>query len=502
MLVYKSFPNHQTQTQIEYPQIPQNYNNQLQYCYSYGNNERLNNQIMNSNSITTARNNMRIMYCLNQNYIKALNSTRIVNGIPLKDESNNYKAYFPDLLRAFDYIRYYNNYKPPAKLNIVLPPINTQNESSYVIKHKNINTNSSDISSVTRLSNTPQYKTKSKWWKLLQHFIHIYTFFSFIKKYKRQSTIRKHILHYKRKFLPHNSTSTRTWLLSLLKEFFETITEYSNNHNLSFVTENINSSTKQQNSQLILSTIKTFMECLISRTSQLSLIPENIQDILYEIIKTNSFHLKQYMTLYMARRLYFSVYGSVINLNTDQISFLLSYVIIGGYIVQDTLINRRVDINSNNTKEGKFLKENMIVIGSILYYMMKEEFEKKVVKKDDTISMINYYRSYHISNKKVKELIGEDGMCKERLNNGEDKDEYEKGLVKKEDVLEFWEMNEEFVKDYKKFIYDWGCKLGDIVKKMYLKKEKGGEGFGDGFVQRIRRPRIVTMTKKVKRKMK
>ena len=126
------------------------------------------------------------------------------------------------------------------------------------------------------------------------------------------------------------------------------------------------------------------------------------------------------------------------------------------------------------------------------------EFENKVVKMDDTVSMVNYYRSYHILSKKVEGLIGKDGMCKGRFDNVEDRDDYEKGLVKKEDVKEFWEMNIAFVKVYKKFIYDWGCKLGDVVKGRYLKKEKGGEGFGDGFVQRIRRPRIVTVTKKGK----
>lgn len=200
------------------------------------------------------------------------------------------------------------------------------------------------------------------------------------------------------------------------------------------------------------------------------------------------------MTVYMARRLQFSVYGSTINLNSDQISFLLAFVIIGGYVIQDVLVKKKVVCEE--WKRYKYLEGNMKVIGSIMYYMMKEEFERRIERRDDMVSMINYYRTYHILSKKVESLIGKDGILKEGYDEVEDSDVYENELVEKKEVLKFWEMNGEFVKDYGKFIYDWGCKLGEVIRRTYLKKEKGGEGYGDGFAQRIRRPAIVSKQRK------
>ena len=52
-----------------------------------------------------------------------------------------------------------------------------------------------------------------------------------------------------------------------------------------------------------------------------------------------------------------------------------------------------------------------------------------------------------------------------------DKDEFIVNLIPYSDISKFWDLNKDFVENYKKFIYGWAVNLCNLIKKKYAKKD-------------------------------
>ena len=110
---------------------------------------------------------------------------------------------------------------------------------------------------------------------------------------------------------------------------------------------------------------------------------------------------------------------------------------------------------------------NCKYIGTLLHYLTKETFSENPKKKNDIISLLNYYRNYHLYENKILEQndIFED------ISYNDDKDQYNKFLLNKWKVDNFLDNNPNFVETYKVFISKWAIKLSKLIRKEFNQKK-------------------------------
>jgi len=52
-----------------------------------------------------------------------------------------------------------------------------------------------------------------------------------------------------------------------------------------------------------------------------------------------------------------------------------------------------------------------------------------------------------------------------------DKDEFTLNLIPYNEISQFWDLNKDFVNNYKKLIYGWAVNLCNIIKEKYAKND-------------------------------
>ena len=307
-------------------------------------------------------------------------------------------------------------------------------------------------------------RKKSKdWWRLAWNFFNLFVFIRTAIKYSRNGKKRDKIIKEREKNVGDELFTLKNWIISIEQPFWNEFKVFKH-LNLSY--KNSNSKKKiEKETQKIKAIIQKFIENLINKTQKLSEIPKSIQQIIYNFIKERAYFPKEFFSTYQIYRLDFHFYGGTRMINEEEESMILSLLLINGIVVKQILYHI-----GENFVEFKNLKEidlSAKYIGSIIYYLTRETFkgQPKIHKIFEAI--LNYYRNYDLDNKDLdscEDIFGDDMVYK-------DKDEFIVNLIPYSDISKFWDLNKDFVENYKKFIYGWAVNLCNLIKKKYAKKD-------------------------------
>ena len=87
--------------------------------------------------------------------------------------------------------------------------------------------------------------------------------------------------------------------------------------------------------------------------------------------------------------------------------------------------------------------------------------------KNDILSLFNYYRNYHLFDKKIEKLkdkINQEIIIEENDNE----DEYNKNLLPLSDIKIFFNENNEALEEFMDSIYDWAIDLANNLKNKFF----------------------------------
>lgn len=301
---------------------------------------------------------------------------------------------------------------------------------------------------------------KRDWWRLARDFVNLYLFWSTANKYSKFGKVRNNLILQKKKAFIHDLSVLKDWVVNIEEPFwneFKVIPDL----NVSF--KNIDSKLKiQKESQKIIVMIKKYMENLFSNITN---IPDRIKGILYEYIKERAYYPNKYLTTYIINRIDFNFYGGTKNLSDEQMGMILAFLIVSGVSVQQILLHMKetfVEFRNypNIDITGKY-------IGSIMHYLTRDTFQNNPVMMKELLTLMNYYRNYHIYNDQIENQ-------KDTFNNNMvflDKDEFSEYLVPENQISQFWNINPEFVDQFKHYMFKWACNIAKSIKLKYQKND-------------------------------
>ena len=234
--------------------------------------------------------------------------------------------------------------------------------------------------------------------------------------------------------------------------------------NLSYGNTNPKNKIKKE-TQKIRAIIQKFIENLINKTQKLTEIPKSIQHIIYKYIKERAYFPREFFTTYQIYRLDFHFYGGIRMVNDDEASMILSLLLINGVVVKQILYHMGENFAEfNNLKD---IDTSAKYIGSIIYYLTRDTFKDQPNIHKIFEAVLNYYRNYDAENKDLdscEDIFGEDMIYN-------DKDEFTLNLIPYNEISQFWDLNKDFVNNYKKLIYGWAVNLCNIIKEKYAKND-------------------------------
>ena len=225
--------------------------------------------------------------------------------------------------------------------------------------------------------------SSKKWWNLLRFFTEIYYFFSVLRKYtKKIKIIRYKEIDKIEENLIEDIHKIRNWILELQGEFWNNLIKFKN-INTSFdendLTDKIN-----RNSKILIQLINSYIYNLRIKTNDIEQIPKEIRHIIYKYIKRNAYFPRKYLNLFLIKRLNFDYNGSCCNNYLEQSGMNLCYLLISCISVQQIFLNikfifKKLKPYENISITGKY-------IASILYYMQRYAFSKKIKIYNDFIN--------------------------------------------------------------------------------------------------------------------
>ena len=310
----------------------------------------------------------------------------------------------------------------------------------------------------------PPKNGKRDWWKLCRDWCNIYTFFSTGKKYSAFAKIRDNIISDKTKSMVQDIAALKEWLMSITKSFWD---EFKVDKDLDVSFDNNNSKTKiMKISEKIIAMIKKYLDSLISNSSKLQDVPENVQQIIYSYIKDKGFFAKSYLSTFQICRIDYNFYGGTKNLQADQIGMIIAFLIISGVTVQQILLHMKDNFAEFNDYPN--IDTTAKYVGSIMHYLTRDTFSSTPIMLKEVLALLNYYRNYHIYNKSVE---SQDDI----FNNNvvfKDEDEFADYLLQESSITEFWNLNPEFVETFKNSVFSWACRLGKLIRLKYRKTDE------------------------------
>jgi len=341
-----------------------------------------------------------------------------------------------------------------------LPKFNSKLKDSvspliHLIKEKN-------KSNIKSKSTIIKKRTQIEWLKLFKNFVNINTFFSSAKKYScLHSKLRNKLINERIENVVNDIAIIKDWIISIEESFFD---EFKNHENFSGELYNIQGEKNVMTKKNVLRIIKIFINNLKSN-SNLDDIPENVQNILYKYIKDNSYFPKKYLSKFEINRIDFNFYGETRNISELHSAMILSYFIINGVTVQQILLHiKDVFIEYNNSYN---VEKAAINLGSVLHYIVKKTFEKKLKVKNDVIALFNYYRSYHLFDKKIEKLKDKFNQ-KIIIEENENDDEYNKNLLPLNDIKIFFNENNQIIEEFMDSIYNWAIELSKNLRNNFF----------------------------------
>ena len=366
---------------------------------------------------------------------------------------------------------------PPVKTPIPTP------KPSRIATVKSTHSSKQPIPMIKDIEDEKAKGLKRDWWRLAKEFIHVYIFFAFAMKYSRQAKVRNSLLTQRSKEIVNDISKIKEWIISIEQPFWD---EFKVFEDLDVSFKNIDSTLKiQEKSQIIIAIIKKYMENLISSTSKMTKVPQEIQKVFFTYTRNKAYFPKQYLTTFQVNRLEFDVFGATQRITDPQAGMILAFLIICGVTVQQILLHMKdvfPDFKHfpNITLTAKY-------IGSILHYLTRDTFQNEPEMIKELLVLLNYYRNYHLFNEQVEKQ-------RDVFNNNEleftDVDEFAERLIPEDTITKFWELNKQFIITYKNFIYAWATKLAGLVRRKYRKTT---EQNNENIKQKIKR----TKNKKV-----
>jgi hypothetical protein len=283
------------------------------------------------------------------------------------------------------------------------------------------------------------------------------------KKYVRYALKRNRYIKDRYNSLENEIDILKEWIIDIERPFFDNFEKYER-VNIRFrhhdSEEKIN-----KKSQELYKLIKIFMEYLIGNTKKLSMIPQEIQNILYEYIREKGYYPKKYLSSFQYNRLDFDFYGRTKNMNDKRGGLILAFLIISGITVQEILLHLHELFPKYNS--NPYIISNCKYIGSLLHFLTRDTFNNNPQIQNDSLSLVNYYRNYHINEdeiRKQKSIYPNYKIFK-------DKDQFAQFLVSESKINQVWEIDPDFVDTYKKFIFEWAVNLSKLLRLQYSHHE-------------------------------
>ena len=377
----------------------------------------------------------------------------------------------------------YNNYrsiemKSPYENKSTIPSTNdiSKTRSKSELKSRNsekmkttvspfvhiIKTSANKFNSSNKRQIIIKKRSKLEWLKLFKNFVNIYVFFSSAKKYSCvNSKLRNKLINERIKNVVNDIATLKDWIISTQETFFDKFKNYEQ-FNGDLITQGDKNLVTKKN---ILNNIKLFINNL---TSDLDIIPENVQNILYKYIKNNSYFPKKYLSKFEINRIDFNFYGETKNINKIHSAMILSYLIINGVTIQQILLHLKDVFTEYSIFYG--IEKAAINLGSVLHHLVKKIFRKKLKVKNDIIALFNYYRNYHLFDAKIEKLkdkINQEIIIEENDNE----DEYNKNLLPLNDIKRFFNENNKTLEEFMDRIYDWSFELSKNLRNKFLSSE-------------------------------
>ena len=302
-------------------------------------------------------------------------------------------------------------------------------------------------------------RTKEEWFKLFRSFINIYVFLSSAKKYSCvQGNLRNKLINERIKNVVNDIAILKDWIISMEETFFDKFKNYEE-FNGELITQGEKNKRTKKN---ILNNIKIFINNLKSNLEE---IPDNVQNILYKYIKDNSYFPKKYLSKFEINRIDFNFYGETKHLSKMESAMILSYLIINGVTIQQILLHiKDVFTEYSNCYN---IEKAAINIGSVLHNLVKNLFKKKLKLKNDILALFNYYRNYHLFDEKIEKL-------KDKINDkviieeNDNEDEYNKNLLRLNDINKLLDENEKISEEFMDKIYEWAIKLAKNLRNKFF----------------------------------
>ena len=302
-------------------------------------------------------------------------------------------------------------------------------------------------------------RIKRGWWKLLKDFVLVYNFMSTCEKYINFVPIRNDNIENRKNSIEKEIKILKKWILSFEKPF---LNEFKNYENMKLKIKEEDSEEKiNKKSEIIMKIIKIYMENLIGNTKE---IPVNIKKILNRFIRENTYYPKKYLSIFQLKRLDFNLYGGTRNMNNEKGGLILSFLLICGITVQQILLHLHEIINGFNNYNNVI--SNCKYIGTLLHYLTKETFSDDYQIPNDTFSLLNYCRNYHLYENKIEDSSSLFPI----VNLNDENDQFNQFLYSNDIILPFFNNNPYFVETYKVFIFNWSVDLSKFIRENYNRK--------------------------------
>ena len=434
--------------------------NDNNYKYNYGSTNLNKSQIIPmAEKVYKNSDTQLILDAINKLQQSANTKRDIINSCSTKDNTNHFTK-----LNSYNSKEYK---KPPIKLTENISPFINYSIDSYSHRKKylqdidklNKNRNKTKLDKFERSKNRLLLKNLSKedWMKLFKQFVYLYIFWSSAKKYSnKNSRKRKSQILFRTKHIVNDISILKDWVIYIEESFFNEFRYYKQfNYELNIQSQG---EKKQIIKKQVLNIIKIFIENL---ESSLDDLPLEVQTVLKEYIKQESYFPKKYLSKFQINRIDFNFYGGTKNLTTCQGAMILSYLIINGVSVQQILLHiRDVFTEYSDFYEIDRAAKN---IGSILHYLVRDIFKKKQKKINDILALFNYYRNYHLYNEQIEQL--KDKINKKiNIEENENEDEYNASLLSYREVKDFFKENNKYIDEFKEGIYNWSIELVKKIK--------------------------------------
>ena len=351
----------------------------------------------------------------------------------------------------------------------------TINDSSKNNKEEKNKKNEKKEEEIKALIAIEMKRKHEKWLKLLKYFLKIYSFFSILKKYSEKvKVIRNDKINQKENIILDEIYTIRNWMIDIQGKYWKNLINIKN-INTTF-TEFDTIDKIENNSKILIQLMDDYINNLKEKTNNLEEIPENVQIIIYNFIKKNSYFPKKYLSSFQINRLNFDFYGSCLNKSLKQSAMILTYLLISSISVQQIFFN--IKFIFKKLKPYENISQTFRYIGSIIYYLSREAFINKIKINNNYFDLFNYYRCYQLTNDKIEKennieiLLGinKNKDMSKIENDNINKDIYNQLLIKEKIINKFFEINNEAIKNFSDILFEWSMSLTKLILDKFEQK--------------------------------